>query len=77
MLVCCKEDIPPSNNNNNYLIVDNILVDEEIRKNFMGIVSDEGPNMAAKYKGACLRLQEMFPYIVVVQDLSHIYNKIF
>jgi len=54
-----------------------LLFDEEIQKNFMGICADQGSNMIGNEKGLCSRLKKQFPYIIVVKDFSHIYNTIF
>ena len=54
-----------------------ILFDEVIKKNFMGVVTDEGSNMIGKEKGVGSRLQEEFPHIVSIKDFSHLYNLVF
>ena len=54
-----------------------ILFDEGIKKNFMGVVTDEGSNMIGNEKGVSSRLQEEFPHIVSIKDFSHLYNLVF
>lgn len=54
-----------------------ILVDPKIELNFMGLVTDEGPNMAGKYSGLSARMVKDYPYIVEALDFSHLYNNIF
>ncbi len=43
----------------------------------MGIVTDEGLNMAGKYNGLSPRMAKDYPYIVETLDFSHLYSNIF
>jgi len=54
-----------------------ILIDAHIERNLMGIVTDEGPNMAGKYSGVSARLCKDYPYAINALDLSHLYHTIF
>jgi len=58
-------------------IKNEILYDEDIRKNLMGIVTDEGTNMVGEEKGISSRLLKEFPHIITIKDFSHLYNLIF
>ena len=58
-------------------IKETILKNERIESNFMGICTDEGPNMVGKDKGIASRLQKEYAYLVNMSDPSHLYNTIF
>lgn len=53
------------------------LVDKEISINLVGIVTDQGKNLAGEGEGLAGKLKANFPYAVSVNDLSHLYNLIF
>jgi len=58
-------------------LMNDVLSDEDIQRNLMGICANQGSNMMGDEKGLCFRLKKQFPYIVVVKDFSHVYNTIF
>jgi len=58
-------------------IKENIFKSTNIEANFMGICTDEGPNMITKDKGIIGKLLRDYPYIINMPDPSHIYNTIF
>ena len=54
-----------------------VLISEQIRQNLLGIVTDEGGNMAGKYKGISSRLKDDYKYILATKDFSHLYNTVY
>ena len=54
-----------------------ILSDPEIKKNFMGIVSDAAPHMIGGDQGLYGRLIREYPHLFAITDFSHTYNLIF
>ena len=58
------------------LIKDNILYEEVLQENLMGIVTDEGRNFSGKNVGVGKRLKDDFKHITNVNDLSHIFNDV-
>lgn len=59
------------------MIKNEILCDPKIEANFMGMVSDEGGNLAGCDRGVSGRLLNDYPYIVNAKDFSHLYNTVF
>ena len=53
-----------------------ILVNEAIRANFVGIVTDDGPNMTGSKMGVAALLKETYTYLVDIKDLSHGLNNV-
>ena len=49
---------------------------ELLKKNLVGVCTDEGSNMNGSDKGLAGRLKEQFPHIIVANDLSHCFNLI-
>jgi len=58
-------------------IMDEILISQPIKENFIGIATDDGPNMSGNHKGLSGRLKKTFPYIIAIKDFSHCFNKIY
>jgi len=56
------------------LILKNVLIDEDIRGNLLGIATDDGKNMTGKDLGASSRLKAAFPHIFTFKDISHIFD---
>lgn len=54
------------------MILQKVLIDEDIRGNFVGIVTDDGANMTGKDQGASIRLKATFPYVSTFKDVSHV-----
>ena len=56
------------------LILKNVLINEDIKGNFLGIATDDGKNMTGKDLGASTRLKVTCPHISTFKDLSHIFD---
>jgi len=59
------------------MISDKIFIEDDIKLNFMGIVSDDGSNMTGEEKGVAQRLKDVYTYIITFKDISHGLNNIF
>jgi len=57
-------------------IEEEILKDEDIQQNFMGLASDDGKNMTGTNVGLAKRLKEKYGHIANVKDISHAWNNI-
>ena len=59
------------------LISEKVICSEAIEQNFIGITTDDAPNMTGKFQGVVNRLRTKYNHITVVKDISHAFNKIF
>ena len=58
-------------------INEQIFTDEKTKLNFVGIASDDGPNMTGTDQGACYRFKQLYKHIVIMTDISHGLNNVF
>ena len=58
------------------LILDKILIDEELRLNFMGLATDDGGNMTGCDIGAGKKLKDVCGHLVNMKDISHALNNV-
>ena len=58
-------------------IMEEILYDDEIRSNFVGIVTDDGGNMTGCNVGISTRLKKVFQHIIDMKDISHGLHNVF
>jgi len=59
------------------MLTNTVLINEEIKQNCMGIVTDEGSNMTGIEKGVSSRLKEVCNHVVDMKDICHLLNNIF
>ena len=58
-------------------IMTQIFVNDDVKLNLMGIVTDDGPNMTGCDQGVSQRLKDVCKHIVIFKDISHGLNNIF
>ena len=56
------------------MLTNTVLINEEIKQNCMGIVTDEGSNMTGIEKGVSSRLKEVCNHVVDMKDICHLLN---
>ena len=59
------------------MLVSKVLINEDIKLNCMGIVSDDGANMTGVEKGVISRVKEICNHIVAMKDICHLLNNVF
>ena len=62
-----------------FAIVENIFDGSKsdlLKRNLVGVCTDEGSNMSGSEKGLASRLKDKYPQIIVANDFSHCFNVI-
>ena len=58
-------------------LTEEVLINEEIVSNFVGIATDNGSNMTGVRKGVASRLKATYKHITTIKDICHTFNNIF
>jgi len=59
------------------MIMEKVPTTDEIKRNCMEVVTDDGSNMTGVEKGVSSRLKEVCPHIIDMKDISHILHNVF